>query len=602
MKRGFSPTFLCVCILLSGCGNAFRLNDAAQIVPKESQRITRIDLKKINGKLDKKAIQSFSMFKTLREQLGKGKNAAFSKILLDADKSGVDFNQHGYWVKDNDRNHLYFLLSNPSDFAKMLRESDSKQQIRKSNGVQFIGNDSFMLSWKGNAAVMSMQSSLGNMSKSLGKMSKQVPYNKQPEVAAAPIDPVALFNLSPTRSVLTDAAFQKAMMGNHDVASYYKWGQSIQSQLSSIPGIGEMMGKTGYEDLVVTGFTDFSKGRMTSHTDYQLTDSLKKQLSLFFKPRLQTDFSRFMNHPNNIVNVAMSLNTNYLVSKMGDFDNMLPMADSAKSMFKEALKSMHGDMLFSIRMDTAGIHPILVMPTQQKKAIEKTLKQMLVNKQLTMDSVGVYTLVKKPDTLAKSAFPTVPAPSDDGIKKAAIPTESSDNQTITIEKDTLKDTPTDSLNMETDIEMPPPNADMPSPNPLKGKAGFKMNRMLWQNDMLIMTDSSSAEIMRQALDKPIEAIESTTELAKSAFGLHLNLDAALSSGYPAIMLVKMMLPNLPISDLRMTMGDKGADTVITSAEKNENIMMTWLRFANQIGGFFGGMLNAPAEPNEDEKK
>jgi hypothetical protein len=262
-------------------------------------------------------------------------------------------------------------------------------------------------------------------------------------------------------------------------------------------------------------------------------------------------------------------------------------------------------------MDTAGIHPILVMPTQQKSTVEKTLKQMLVNKQLTIDSMGVYTLVKKPDTL-KSMFPNVAPPMGTGDVKpvpAPVPTESTDNPVDTdnhsVAKDSLEMPAMDSLNHEAEEDMPPPSVDRPSPNPLKGKSGFKMNRMMWQNNMLIMTDSVSIEIMRKTPETAYTASESTTELAKSSFGFHLNLDAALKSGYPAIMLVRMMMPELPIADLRMTVQERGADTVITSSKNSENILMTWLGFANQMGGFLGGMLkdkDAPAEQYDDDEK
>jgi hypothetical protein len=368
----------------------------------------------------------------------------------------------------------------------------------------------------------------------------------------------------------------------------------------------------------MTSYTDFSNGRMTSHVDYQVPDSLKKQLSQFFKPSVKTDFSAYLNHPNNILNFAMSLNTNGLLAKVGDFDNLLPLPDSTKAMFKEAFKSMNGDILFSIRMDTAGIHPILVMPSQNKTTVEKTLKQMLVNKQLTIDSTGVYTLVKKPDTL-KSMFPNVPPPTEgkdkgkvlvpsDAPAEPVIPAEPNDNQPNTNATDTLNMPALDSVRIvdEAEEEMPPPSTDVPGANPLKGKGGFKMNRLMWQKDMLIMTDSISIEIMRKTPEKQHLATESTTALAQSAFGFHLNLDAALNSGYPAIMLVRMMVPELPLTNLRMTFQDKSSDMIITSAKNNENVLMTWLGFVDKMSGFLGGMLkgkDAPTEQeNEDEKK
>jgi hypothetical protein len=165
----------------------------------------------------------------------------------------------------------------------------------------------------------------------------------------------------------------------------------------------------------------------------------------------------------------------------------------------------------------------------------------------------------------------------------------------------------DSLNMDGDEDMPPPSTDRPGANPLKGKGGFKMNRLMWQNDMLIMTDSISIEIMRKTPEKQHLTTASTTALAQSAFGFHLNLDAALNSGYPAIMLVRMMVPELPLTNLRMTLQGNTSETVITTAKNNQNILMTWLGFANQMGGFLGGMLkgkDAPAEQydDEDEKK
>ena len=621
MKIAFSTLILSGSILLSGCGSSLRLTDAAQIVPKESQRVTRIDLKKINGKLDKKTIQAFPLYKKLRQDLGmsKSKKNAFSTILLDGAHSGVDFNQHGYWVQDNGHTNFYFLLSNPADFTKMMRESSANQKINKTKGVQFVGNDTFMVAWTGNVAVVSTQIGGGSMGKAFSKMSKKVPYDTAPAETKtekkAPLDPVAFFNISPTRSILTEPNFQKAILGNHDMASYYKWGQSFQDKVGDISGMGNMLGQSGLTDLTMTSYTDFSNGRMTSHVDYQIPDSLKKQLSQFFKPRVNTDFSRYLNHPNNIVNFAMSLNTNGLLAKMGDYDNLLGLPDSTKAMFKEAFKSMNGDILFSIRMDTAGLHPILVMPSQQKSTVEKTLKQMLVNKQLTIDSMGVYTLVKKPDTL-KSMFPNVPPPTTTGDKpmKAPVPTETTDNQDDTnddsIKSDSLKLTELDSLSMGNehlngDNEMPPPSADRPGPNPLKGKGGFKMNRLMWQNDMLIMTDSISIEIMRKTPEKAAVATESTTELSKSSFGFHLNLDAALNSGYPAIMLVRMMVPELPMTNMRMNFKDGMSETVITTAKNNENILMTWLGFANQMGGFLGGMLkgkDAPAEQYDDDEK
>jgi hypothetical protein len=616
MKITFSTILLSASILLGGCGSSLRLTDAAQIVPKESQRVTRIDLKKLNGKLDKKTIQAFPFYKKLRQDMGmnKGKNNAFSTILFDGVHSGVDFNQHGYWVQDNGHTNFYFLLSNPADFTKMMRESASKQKISKTKGVQFIGNDSFMVAWTGNVAVVSTQLGSGSMNKALSKMSKKVPYDAAPSdakpVKKAPLDPVAFFNISPTRSVLTEPNFQKAIAGNHDMASYYKWGQSFQDKMSSLSGMGDALGQSGLNDLTMTSYTDFSNGRMTNHVDYQVPDSLKKQLSQFFKPRVNTDFSRYLNHPNNIVNFAMSLNTNGLLAKIGDYDNLLPLPDSTKTMFKEAFKSMNGDILFSIRMDTAGIHPILVMPSQQKSTVEKTLKQMLVNKQLTMDSMGVYTLVKKPDTL-KSMFPNIAPPTNAGDKPTPAPktTESSDievdTQDDSMPKDSLKIPELDSLNMDGDGDMPPPSTDRPSPNPLKGKGGFKMNRLMWQNDMLIMTDSISIEIMRKTPEKQHLTTESTTAMAQSAFGFHLNLDAALNSGYPAIMLVRMLVPELPMTNVRMTFQDKGSDMVITTAKKNENVLMTWLGFVNQMSGFLGGMLqgkDAPAEQYDDDEK
>jgi hypothetical protein len=617
MKIAFSTIILSGSILLSGCGSSLRLTDAAQIVPKESQRVTRIDLKQLNGKLDKKTIQSFSFFKKMRQDLGmsKGKKNAFSTILLDSKRSGVDFNQHGYWVQDNGHTHFYFLLSNADDFTKTIHEGNPNQKINKTKGVQFVGNDSFMVAWKGNVAVVSTQMGSRSVSKAMSKMSKKVPYDapqseSKPE-KKTPLDPVAFFNISPTRSVLTDPNFQKAIAGNHDMASYYKWGQSFQNQMSSISGMGDVLAQSGLNDLTMTSYTDFSKGRMTSHVDYQVPDSLKKQLSQFFKPRVNTDFSRYLNHPNNIVNFDMSLNTNGLLAKIGDYDNLLPLPDSTKAMFKEAFKSMNGDILFSIRMDTAGIHPILVMPSQQKSTVEKTLKQMLINKQLTIDSMGVYALVKKPDTL-KSMFPNIPPPntSMDKPTPAPVPTESTDNHDNThddsVAKDSVMVPPLDSLDMQYEEDMPAPSTDRPGANPLKGKGGFKMNRLMWQNDMLIMTDSISIEIMRKTLDKPQAATESTTELAQSAFGFHLNLDAALNSGYPAIMLVRMMVPELPMSNLRMTFKDKTSETVITTSKNNENVLMTWLGFVNQMGGFLEGMLKGkeavPAEQYEDEEK
>jgi hypothetical protein len=582
-------------LLWSSCSTPFKIADAGQIVPKEAQRVTRIDLKQLNGKLDKKLIRSSKIVEMLRKRSAKSDAGLTTQLLTDNQNSGIDFNQHAYWVQDNGQNHLYFLLKNPADFKKAIQKANSKIKLQKTNGVQYAGNDStLLLAWKGNVAVFSIQSLGGQLPSIMDKLGKNLPENANSASKSAKIDPASLFTLSPERSVLTEPAFKKAMTGKHDMITYYKWGNMLQGRMGELFNNEQFKSvTTQLTDLNISGYSDFSNGRFMTHYDYMMSDSFRQQLREYVRPKVESDFSKYLYHPNNVVNLVISLNPKGVEKVMPQVENFLPMPDSAKGVFKEALKGMQGDVLLALRLDTAGLHPLLTIPIRDKAAVQQTLAMMVQTKKMTVDK-GVYTLVPKVDAL-KNIFKDVEPPR--GVDKSQEPqpqvpqpqelkTESSD---VTA--------PTDSTETEDDtaMEMPLSPAKKKGPN-------LKMNQVMWDNDFLIFTDSLSVVALKQPVATTFTSIESTKALSSSSFGFHLNLNAAMESGYPMLAMVRMMVPELPLSDMRIVYNEKGAETVILSDKQSENILMTWFGFANQMSGFLENMLkDKPTESQEDDK-
>ncbi|MFM2269000.1 MAG: hypothetical protein RL757_2441 [Bacteroidota bacterium] len=630
--------------------NSLKLTDAAQIVPRSSASIRVININRIGDKLNMPVIKELSMMRELRTMASKkNEDSELMAYLTSPSKTGINFDSPLYFTKDEDgRTNIYFLLKNPADFTNMVKKMAQSGQKKKKkvgeksvgsfsqrSGVKMYKSDAFQAGMKGNVVILSMTESptdkLGAIGKKMGNSKVGLTETPPP-----PVDMVALFAMKPEQSILQDVTYKTMMMEKHDMYSWSNLGGSMAAAAKKVPMIGMMFDEDAMKNSHVVGYTDFLNGKMVSHADYNLDESLASKIRPYFKSALKADFGRFVNLPNQVGSFTIALEMNAIQEKLENSGmlNFLPIMPSdtgvsAEKMpeTKDLMRLFDGDMAVSVVMQEGKMVPIVAVQLKDKTKLLELLAQKNIQKNMRLSRMddakkAVYAIAPKPEELITYTPPPMdngdnteamvapPPPMEDMLVDTTVVVEEipMDEQVLEPDPDveiiggeTTEDVPPPPPPMEgeDDATMATPDYGMTeAPTKKKSKFPFKFNRVIVDGDMLVLTDSSLVELLFEA--PKFVGMENNKAILTSQVGLTFSLENLMAS-IPQAQAMKGFMKELPIQDMQFTFKGKSMNMVMAAPKKNENFIMSVLKSVDQLASFFLSMKNAMPPPSEPIK-
>ncbi len=630
--------------------NTLKLTDAAQIVPRSSASVRVININRIGDKLDMPAIKDLSMMRELRTMASKkSDDSGLMSYLTNPSKTGINFDSPIYITQDEDgRSNIYFLLKNPADFTNMVKKmASSEQQKMKKPGAKSVGsfsqrsgvkmykNSNFQAGMKGNVVILSMNESptsrLGTLGKKMGNNKIGLTETPPPDA-----DMVALFAAKPDQSILQDVTYTTMMMEKHDMYSWANLGGTIAAAARKVPMLGMMFDEEAMKNSHVTGYTDFLNGKMVSHADYNLDESLASKIRPYFKSALKANFSRFVNLPNQVGSFTIALEMPAIQEKLESSGmlNFLPImpsdtGNSAEKMpeSKDLMGLFDGDMAVSVVMQEGKMVPVVAVQLKDKTKLLKLLAQQNIQKNMRLTRMddakkAVYAIAPKPEDMITFTPPPMdnsdntdntdavlePPPPieemsiDSSVVVEEIPMDEKivEEEVITEEmvNQTGEDTPPP-MEAEDEATMATPDYGMTeAPTKKKSKFPFKFNRVIVDGDMLVLTDSSLVELLFNA--PKFEGLETNKAILNSQVGLSFSLENLIAS-MPQAQAMKGFMTELPIQDMQFTFKGKSMNMVMAAPKKNENFIMSVLKSVDKLASFFLSMKNMPPPPTEPIK-
>jgi len=321
-----------------GIGGGISSSDAAlSHIPANVSSVNSINVKQLMEKADYEAIKEMEFF---QEALTKAReeNPAIAELLMDPSKSGVNLEQNAYLTYDIDPNdpETMFVafsmnLSDASAFEEMLKNADLTDIADKGEFKQIMEKQ-MIIAWNEDIALIG------------GTNVRNSPLLWQ--------GASKYFSTTKETSIVGNKSLQKVLAGNHDLTSWLTSNAFADNDMAKMALGMANISADALKDNYIHGYADFKNGAIISHSEYDLQKGLTKDLNLFFKDKVKTDFSPYVKAEGlqtvmtaglDIKGIKQVLNERPQFKKMAEF--------SAKEYglnLDELVKTFNGDLLLSV--------------------------------------------------------------------------------------------------------------------------------------------------------------------------------------------------------------------------------------------------------------
>jgi len=323
-------------ILLNACKNPLTTaSDSLTTIPPEVSSVTSIDIAKLMEKVDYESVKKMEFFQENLSELRK-ENPALAKVVEDPKSSGIDLNSKAYFYIDLNGNNpeesfsgFVVSIADKSKFESLLTAANVGNIVSKEGYQQAIQGGRGIIAWNDKTAVMGGSSNDVDLGAYVAK----------------------IFTTSKENSVANNDDLKTCFSGNHDIMSWFSSNTIAANPQAGMMAAFANIDSDALKDNFMHSFVDFEKGEINSTAQYFLNKGLTKDLDLFFKDEVKTDFSKYV--PAENLNFAMSTAIDF-----NGINQVLSERPQAKSFANFALKeygltldnisdAFNGDLLLS---------------------------------------------------------------------------------------------------------------------------------------------------------------------------------------------------------------------------------------------------------------
>lgn len=262
-------------------------NDSITNIPANVSSVTAIDIGQLMEKADFENVKKMEFFQDMLRDV-QNQNPALAKVLENPASSGIDLTKNAYTFNDIDAknlsksfNGIIVSIANKADFESLLASANVDKINAKEGYQQAKQSRNSVVAWNDEIAVLG-SNTIGNVDDFTDKIFKTTKEN----------------------SIASNEDLKKCMANNHDVVSWLSSNAIAENPQAGMFLAFANIKVDALKDNFIHSYVDFNKGEVVSKADYFLQNDLKKDLDLFFKDEVKTDFKKYV--PGDQLNFAMT--------------------------------------------------------------------------------------------------------------------------------------------------------------------------------------------------------------------------------------------------------------------------------------------------------
>ncbi|MEL6866321.1 MAG: DUF4836 family protein [Bacteroidota bacterium] len=266
-----------IAVFFTQCKNDIAFNDdSLSYLPADVSNITAFRPAQLMQKADFESIKTQTYYKDMLEE-AKGENPAIARLLSDPYQSGVDLEQPVYiafsdlpGASNNRRNYVLMSLKDAQQFEQMIREVHDGEIISNEQYKMIQHEEAAVIAWNDQVAMASS----GH------------PY--------VDIDIAERFGVKGKSNLAENSNLRAALSKDFDLMTWMHTNELanddfLRSNVSAI-GLDPDVLKDNYLQTMV----QFDEGELSSTTRYDIQSDLRRELNLFFKDKVKTDFHPYV--------------------------------------------------------------------------------------------------------------------------------------------------------------------------------------------------------------------------------------------------------------------------------------------------------------------
>ncbi len=349
-----------VLFLFVACKNDTVLpqNDTLTSIPESASAVTAIKLQQLMDKADFDRVRKMAFYEDMLKDVEK-ENAVMAKALRDPKSSGIDFSKNAYithHVSETNPNDQFatisFSIADVDAFEQLVAASDIGEASTLSNYKTIMDN-------KGGVAWNTQQVILGAGNSS--------------NTSEAIIN--SFFETTKENSIANNSDLKKCLANSDDIVSWVNTNALAKNpEFKSLAGLL----KIKPEDLLnnyMHASVNFDKGEINSASQLFLKKGLTRDLDLFFKDKVTTDFTPYIPSENLGMITSMALD-------IKGINQVLAERPFGKAPVNNFLKQ-YGMTVDDLAKALDGDMAVAVYPTEEKE-VPKALLAAKISDQSTL--------------------------------------------------------------------------------------------------------------------------------------------------------------------------------------------------------------------------
>lgn len=276
--KNCSLLLLAVLISLSSCdkGNMLK-NDALTSIPNDVSMVTAVDLPSLLKKADFEQMKTMEFYQEVIRKATEF-NAVLGEAVADPSKSGIDLSKSFYLANEVNPDNpeevfagIVFPLKNADAFGNLVKANNSKN-VTNSGNFNLLVDGNHSIAWSDKIAVFGSTNSYNDITPVMSKY----------------------FSADNTASIAGDKDLQKCFSDRHDIVSWVSSNAVAENEQVKMVLTMANIAPDALKDNFIHSYMDFNDGEIIGHTSTFLNEALAKDLKLFFKDEVKTDFSNYV--------------------------------------------------------------------------------------------------------------------------------------------------------------------------------------------------------------------------------------------------------------------------------------------------------------------
>ena len=289
--------------------------DTLTSIPEDVTMVTTIDVPQLMDKADFENVKNMEFYQAFLEEVAE-EDPALAEVFKDPKSSGIDLEKpvNVAFLPDpsNPENMFVGAVANLADEGAFsaLVEAAAEQPITEQAGYKSVqSNRNSIIAWNKDMVV-------------LGGSEGSMEVNSQVE---------RIFTTEPEGSVAKNKDLQKALSGDHDIATWLSTNSLAENEQAKFAMGMAQLDAEALKDNYLHGSLDFEDGQILGSSQYFINKGLSKDFDKLFNDQITTDFSKFVPGEGLVYAVTNAIN-------LRGIDEILSARPQSKGFLEYALK------------------------------------------------------------------------------------------------------------------------------------------------------------------------------------------------------------------------------------------------------------------------